>query len=43
VKREQATVVLAIDTSRSMVATDVEPTRLAAVQKAVRIFLDKLP
>jgi Ca-activated chloride channel family protein len=43
VKREQATVVLAIDTSRSMVATDVEPSRLAAVQKAVRIFLDKLP
>ena len=43
VKREEATVVLAIDTSRSMVARDVEPSRLAAVQKAVRIFLNKLP
>jgi Ca-activated chloride channel homolog len=43
VKREEATVVLAIDTSRSVVATDVKPSRLAAVQKAVRIFLDKLP
>ena len=43
VKREEATVVLAIDTSRSMVATDVEPSRLAAVQKAVRTFLGKLP
>ena len=26
-----------------MAATDVKPSRLAAVQKAVRIFLDKLP
>jgi len=43
VKREEATVVLAIDTSRSMIAKDVQPTRLAAVQEAVRIFLDKLP
>jgi Ca-activated chloride channel family protein len=43
VKREEATVVLTIDTSRSMVATDVEPSRLAAVQKAVATFLGKLP
>ena len=43
VKQEQATVVLAIDTSRSMVATDVPPSRLAVAQQAVRSFLEKLP
>lgn len=40
---ERATVVLVIDTSRSMQAEDVEPTRLAAAQEAVRSFLDKAP
>lgn len=43
VRQEQATVVLAIDTSRSMVATDVPPSRLAVAQQAVRRFLQQLP
>jgi Ca-activated chloride channel homolog len=43
VAQEEATVVLAMDTSRSMVATDVPPSRLAVAQRVVRGFLDKLP
>jgi Ca-activated chloride channel family protein len=43
VPREEATVVLAVDVSRSMVATDVKPSRLASAQDAVRAFLAKLP
>lgn len=43
VRQEQATVVLAMDTSRSMVADDVPPSRLAVAQRAVRGFLDELP
>ena len=34
---------LAIDTSRSMVATDVPPSRLAVAQRTTRRFLDNLP
>lgn len=43
VEREEATVVLAIDTSRSMFAADVPPSRLTVAQRAVRRFLEKLP
>jgi Ca-activated chloride channel family protein len=43
VKREQATIVLAIDESGSMYAQDVQPYRLAAAQAAASHFLDKLP
>jgi len=40
---EQASVMLVTDTSGSMEATDVEPTRLAAAQDAARRFLDRVP
>ena len=38
-----STVVLVVDTSRSMEATDVTPTRLDAAKTAVDRFLDRVP
>lgn len=43
VTREQATVVLAMDSSGSMAATDVPPSRLAAEKRAVETFLEASP
>jgi Ca-activated chloride channel family protein len=43
VKEQEATVILAIDTSLSMKANDVRPTRLAAARAAAQAFLDKVP
>jgi Ca-activated chloride channel homolog len=43
VPKERATVILVLDVSGSMQASDVRPSRLAAAQKAVRSFLDRVP
>jgi Ca-activated chloride channel homolog len=43
VKRENATIVLAIDTSRSMQAVDVRPSRMDAIKAAVLKFVKDLP
>jgi len=40
---EHQTVVLAIDVSRSMRATDIEPSRIVAAQNAVKAFVKDLP
>src|SRR3954454_13743352 len=42
-ERREATVMLVYDTSGSMRATDVKPSRLAAAQAASRLFTDKIP
>ena len=41
--KQQATVMLTLDVSGSMVATDVSPTRLGAAQQAARVFAQALP
>jgi Ca-activated chloride channel family protein len=43
VTSERATVVLVLDTSRSMLSEDVRPTRLAAAQAAAQTFVDRVP
>ena len=43
VPAEQATIVLAMDHSGSMMATDVAPSRLVAARDAGEAFLDKVP
>ena len=43
VPKEGANVVLAVDTSGSMAATDVAPDRLSAAQEAAETFLDRSP
>jgi Ca-activated chloride channel family protein len=43
VPSEQATIVLAIDTSLSMEATDVDPDRITAARVSASEFIDELP
>jgi Ca-activated chloride channel family protein len=43
VPREEATIVLTMDVSGSMLATDVAPTRLDSAKQAASTFIDQLP
>ncbi len=43
VRREEATVLIAIDSSLSMSSQDVRPSRLIAAQRAAKAFVDGMP
>lgn len=43
IPRKEGTVVLAFDTSNSMLATDLEPSRMEAAKTAARTFVEKQP
>jgi Ca-activated chloride channel family protein len=43
IPREEATIILTMDVSGSMMATDVAPSRLAAAKQAANNFVDQLP
>jgi Ca-activated chloride channel family protein len=43
VQREEATVLIAIDSSLSMSSQDIRPSRLIAAQRAARAFVDAMP
>lgn len=43
VGKEEATVVLALDTSRSMAADDIQPSRLDAARTAAAAFIEQVP
>jgi Ca-activated chloride channel family protein len=43
VPTSRTSIILALDVSRSMCATDVEPNRIAAAQRAAREFVEQLP
>jgi Ca-activated chloride channel homolog len=43
VPKEQATIVLVMDVSGSMNATDVKPTRMVSAQRAATTFVEQLP
>jgi Ca-activated chloride channel homolog len=43
VPRDRATIIIAMDTSSSMVASDIKPNRIEAAKKSAAEFVDRLP